>query len=440
MTDNLQLFSKFGPTASDTTASTPPRRSPAGSRAISHARHGPKFTTQTDFTSERATRALILRVLCAQVPGHGSEQRDRGTPRPLEEILPPLTSSNEVDLQLYALIAIIMKEFVYLWYSKITPDHSFTEEIIQVIAHCTRALEQRLRQIDIHALVLDEIPSLIEAHVIAYRMADQSAMAARSQAQFRIAYHALNPHPALSPVPSVSNPASVVEQQERESIYRQMLAQGILAVLLPTEDLENVCLRTLVGDILADLLLGEIVGGKVVEGWFIWEVITKLAGELRPGPEEANTEMEDTEMSQPGRVGLLSTRTDTDPIGNTSAKTQSSLSLLLWSILQYAYLAYAAIRFVARELTQVASPSSFMPVRGLVPETTSKTPATETQSLSSSSTVRLPILKYRIFGMAARLVDVSRRMPWLGGSLALVQHVLLSGPGRLGETDGAIDR
>ncbi|EAS32895.3 PXA domain-containing protein [Coccidioides immitis RS] len=401
MTDNLQLFSKFGPTASDTTASTPPRRSPAGSRAISQARHGPKFTTQTDFTSERATRALILRVLCAQVPGHGSEQRDRGTPRPLEEILPPLTSSNEVDLQLYALIAIIMKEFVYLWYSKITPDHSFTEEIIQVIAHCTRALEQRLRQIDIHALVLDEIPSLIEAHVIAYRMADQSAMAARSQAQFRIAYHALNPHPALSPVPSVSNPASVVEQQERESIYRQMLAQGILAVLLPTEDLENVCLRTLVGDILADLLLGEIVGGKVAEGWFIWEVITKLAGELRPGPEEANTEMEDTEMSQPGRVGLLSTRTDTGPI---------------------------------------ASPSSFMPVRGLVPETTSKTPATETQSLSSSSTVRLPILKYRIFGMAARLVDVSRRMPWLGGSLALVQHVLLSGPGRLGETDGAIDR
>lgn len=122
--------------------------------------------SSANYTSERATIALIRRVLCTQVASHGSEQRERATPRPLEQILPPLTSSNEVDLQLYALIAIIMKEFVYAWYSKITPDHSFTAEVIQVIAHCTRALEQRLRHVDVHALVLDEIPSLIEAHIV----------------------------------------------------------------------------------------------------------------------------------------------------------------------------------------------------------------------------------------------------------------------------------
>lgn len=71
-----------------------------------------------------------------------------------------------MDRQLYALIAIIVKEFIYSWYSKITADQALVNEVLQVIAHCTRALEQRLRQVDAAQLILDEIPSLVEAHVI----------------------------------------------------------------------------------------------------------------------------------------------------------------------------------------------------------------------------------------------------------------------------------
>ena len=121
-------------------------------------------------TNDKATSALIRRVLIPQATtGHGSDQsltRERGTPQPLEEHLPPLTSSNEVDLQLYALIAVVIKEFVHAWYTKITPDAAFTEELIQVVAHCTRALEQRLRKVDIEALLLDEIPAIVEAHIV----------------------------------------------------------------------------------------------------------------------------------------------------------------------------------------------------------------------------------------------------------------------------------
>lgn len=114
-------------------------------------------------TSDKATVALIRRVLCPQA---GNQSGGASTPQPLEELLPPLTSSNEVDLQLYALIAIIMKEFVFSWYSKITSDQNLVKEVIQVIAHCTRALEQRLRETDLAQLILDEIPGLIEAHII----------------------------------------------------------------------------------------------------------------------------------------------------------------------------------------------------------------------------------------------------------------------------------
>lgn len=164
-------------TASRTSAHfLPSHLSPEHSRSSSRVRQTRKHSAssiQKDVSNgknDKATAALIRRVLIPQTPtGHGSDPsltRERGTPQPLEELLPPLTSSNEVDLQLYALIAIVIKEFVHAWYSKITPDTAFTEEVIQIIAHCTRALEQRLRKVDIYALLLDEVPALIETHIL----------------------------------------------------------------------------------------------------------------------------------------------------------------------------------------------------------------------------------------------------------------------------------
>lgn len=84
---------------------------------------------------------------------------------PVEDLLPPLTSRNDVDLQLYALIAIIIKDFVQNWYGRITPDETFVAEIVQIIAHCTRALEQRLRKVDLESLLFDELPELLDAHI-----------------------------------------------------------------------------------------------------------------------------------------------------------------------------------------------------------------------------------------------------------------------------------
>jgi hypothetical protein len=69
-----------------------------------------------------------------------------------------------VDLELYAFIAIIIREFVHVWYTKITPDQVFVEEVVKIIAHCTRALEQRLRKVDLEALLFDELPDLLEIH------------------------------------------------------------------------------------------------------------------------------------------------------------------------------------------------------------------------------------------------------------------------------------
>lgn len=160
---HLQATSKGSSTTTGTHLSAIANRAPTTPRSSSQLR--PSRTRQNansgEDTSEKATATLIRRVLGPQI---GVDPRS--SPQAIEDILPPLTSSNEVDLQLYGIIAIIIKDFVQVWYSKITPDHVFVEEVVQIIAHCSRAVEQRLRRIDIEELIFDEIPALLQAHII----------------------------------------------------------------------------------------------------------------------------------------------------------------------------------------------------------------------------------------------------------------------------------
>ena len=158
-------------------ASTPPRPSKpsrtsslqAESAATSNSqpsqlqlpgRGGVRTASAASPLSDKATAFLVRRILCPQQADKG-----RASPAPIEHLLPPLTSRNDVDLQLYALIAIILREFVQNWYAKITPDEAFVAEIVQIIAHITRALEQRLRKVDLESLLFDELPELLDRHV-----------------------------------------------------------------------------------------------------------------------------------------------------------------------------------------------------------------------------------------------------------------------------------
>lgn len=242
-------------------ASAPPTPGTTGSnlhnhlRATSPNRLADSQKLRLDPTSDKATAAFIRRTLCSHNVLLGNGEKGRSTPRPIEDVLPPLTSSNAVDLQLYGVISVIIKEFVQTWYSKITPDQVFVNEVIQIIAHCTRGLEQRLRKVDLESLLLDEIPELLESHLRSFRIAKRQATSYDSLiSDPRTIYHTLHPHPALSPVPTDMIPASVVEQRESESAWRQLLVHGVLALLLPTEDLENGCLRALVAEIFAEMI------------------------------------------------------------------------------------------------------------------------------------------------------------------------------------------
>ncbi|MCJ1389525.1 hypothetical protein MMC18_002382 [Xylographa bjoerkii] len=426
---------KAPPTSSSTTSlhALATSITPHLSRSSSQSRQASPSTiipTSQSEVSDKTTAALIQRVLCSQSYASGTDART------IDELLPPLTSSNDVDLQLYAIIAVVVKEFVYSWYGRITPDQGFVEEVVRIFAHCTRALEQRIRTVDMERLVLDEIPQLVEGHIKAFRTSHQIPYPPSIVVDPRVVYHTLVPHPAFSPAPSVKAPTMVDEQSRNEEAYRQLLVQGALAVLLPTEDLGNACLRTLVADVIGEMILGNGIGGKACEGWFIWEGITKLAESVKARVERKDTgeELETNTRSRLEKFGLLSETNGTPP-ERMKTNRSAAASEAFWRILQSGYLAFLAMRFII--LGFVAAYSR--PPHPLTSSRHGKDEGAAGARTAAALSSSRPLLGFRIFPLISLLLDLSQRHPWFVGWVCLVQHHLVRRPLSLGADGGLVD-
>ncbi|OTB08042.1 hypothetical protein M426DRAFT_218404 [Hypoxylon sp. CI-4A] len=388
----------------------------------------------SDFLSDKATAAFIRRVLCAQ---HLAD-KGRNSPAPIQDLLPPLTSRNDVDLQLYALIAIIIKEFVQNWYTRITPDETFVDEVVHIIAHCTRALEQRLRKVDLESLLLDELPELLEAHVQAYRTAKNSVARPPIEVNPREIYHSLWPQPALSPVPK-SGYSSIQVQAGNETAYRQLLVQGVLALLLPTEDLENECLTALVGQLFSELVIGNLIVNKLSEPWLIWEGLIMLT---RLGRTKTTGEISGSKDGNPN----TNLKPGSGMVSSTTKKHDQYIQGAFWSMIQWVFIIVNSIRFVVSTimLSRTLPPRLTPPVvrqgNPTLDDRREKAYDPPNDLEAGSQPVKVPIAEFKIWSCIGSLLEIDARMPWTSGALSMAQWGALRGPGTLAGFNGMIDR
>lgn len=276
---------------------------------------------------------------------------------------------------------------------------------------------------------------------LAYRFAVSQSTSSPYGQSLRHLYHDLVPHPALSLLPLTLDPSTAQHQHQNERDYRQLLVQGVLAILLPIDDLQNGPLRTLVGDIIADLIIGQAVAGKVCEGWFIHDAISKVAATLsdKVQPKASGSEMRDDAKNRLEKFGLLSQDSKFQH-NHSSGGDQSQLAVWFWRLMQYGYLIYLFVVYILKEVQFVsrkprrqhradASPSnSVLPDESHMPSTFSESPLPQ------------PVLTYGLYGMISTLLKVADRMPWTTGMLSFWQQSLLHGFGRVGQSNSILDR
>lgn len=249
-------------------------------------------------------------------------------------------------------------------------------------------------------------------------------------------YHSLCPLPALSPVPRPEDPQTVAAQAENEAAYRQLLAHAFLAILLPTEDLENGCLTTLVGQILSELIIGNAVANRLSEPWLIWELLI-IASRTASGRRK-------TTEDDGRRLGNPSTS------ASPGRRILASVQALCWTLLQWCFLAVSFIRTVfaillasgslpPRTSHGVSSSHKSTTRHGIKPLTTTGlggSPSTNAGPRPSKT----PVLAFRSWSAISNLAEMDRRMPWLCGASSMLQWIAVMGPGRIAGVDGKLDR
>lgn len=226
-----------------------------------------------------------------------------------------------------------------------------------------------------------------------------------------------------------------------ECAYRQLLVQGALAVLLPTEDLQNGPLRTLVNDVVADLIIGQAIANKVCQAWFLHDAITKVVAAINSTmrPKVDGTELHDDAKSRLEKFGLLSSQHKSNDLYSPNFN-QSRVATWFWRFLHYAYIAFLLMRSVWTEFQSIRTHPEMH--RRLLPSSprVGTTLQAELHGPNQEGSNLQPVLSFSIFSLTSTFLKMAERMPWMEGIINFWQHILLNGPGHIMQYDSLIDR
>lgn len=223
-----------------------------------------------------------------------------------------------------------------------------------------------------------------------------------------------------------------------------MLVQSLLVILLPSEDLQNDCFRSLAEEILAEMIIGNIISNRLCQPWALWELITNIVQSTKASrPRSAESDAPHTvhdnngglgssdrsprNKSRLAQFGLLSNPLSIDQQSNnrlpsTDKPRFKALTDTLWSIIGCIVLLFTMIRsllVIVSSFSKLPARMEYLNTRGLKPR---------------------PIMSMGIWSAVTNLIEVPIRMPWLSGVVCLAKVAVLSGPGRVAGPDSKLDR
>ncbi|KAF9121106.1 hypothetical protein BGW39_010842 [Mortierella sp. 14UC] len=154
----------------------------------------------------------------------------------------------DLDAEAYHFLALLVRDFIQTWYSTFSTDPQLVASVVNVVIEIARELERRSQEVDWVGLLLLDVPEVLRRHYVDYRQAVQKLETAYAPNQtIESIFHKLQPHFALQ------------DGEESEKEYLRQLADEILRILLPKAEYESDCVRWLIREILACLVLRSLV-------------------------------------------------------------------------------------------------------------------------------------------------------------------------------------
>ena len=241
------------------------------------------------------------------------------------------------------------------------------------------------------------------------------------------------------------------------------------------------------------MVLGNFIGGIVSQPVFIWDGIARMAELVAKDGRKKNVEDEETTKKKLSASGKLEKYGLLDPVGlevedesKRDKATRSFMGATLAYVSRYCWLGMCMIYIayiILRAVMITLATSSSLPRRSSCQlqsqhgdyrddkykdqqvneltweqfekkgdiamdksghevqlDTAVDVEKTQDESRNSKCTIyHRPIMEMRIWCCVARLLDVEKLMPWVGGLAALVQWMAVNGPGKVGDVDGLLD-
>ncbi|TFK87940.1 hypothetical protein K466DRAFT_489949 [Polyporus arcularius HHB13444] len=218
---------------------------------------------------------------------------------PADADLPPLllspAAAPELNAELYDFIALALRAYVNVWWSKITRyDKEFLPEVTRILTVVIRTLEARLLATDLSPLVLRDLPTLLNQHWTDYRNAHSklhTSYAVGGAASLAQLFHQMQPHMAVS-ADGVVDP-----------VYVRQAVDHILKTCLPPEDYEPETERYIVREIILKVLVGSVLP-RVTQPWFIHKIILDQLGPENSGKVNEHPNSIEDDASLPDRPPL----------------------------------------------------------------------------------------------------------------------------------------